>query len=86
MVFELVKEINLICAMKKITKSNCNLCMEESLTILKKLREKCVMFMNNNLDIYGALWHKKTSHQFFLSTDDPIWQVKGIYLTMFFKS
>ena len=28
--------------------------------------------MNNNSDIYGACQHKITFRQFFLSTDDPI--------------
>ena len=57
---------------EKFTKPNCNLCMQERLTILKKLRDKRVTVMNKNLDIYGACRHKTTFRQFFLSTDDPV--------------
>ena len=46
--------------------------MQERLKILKKPRQKCVTFMNKNLEIYGAFRHKTSFHQFFLSTDDPI--------------
>ena len=38
MTFKVVKQINPIGAMKTFTKPNCNLCIEECLTILKKLR------------------------------------------------
>ena len=72
MTFKVVKQIILIGAMKTFTKPNCNLCMEERLTILKKLREKRVMIMNKNLEIYGAFRHKTCFHRFFLSTDDPV--------------
>ena len=72
MTFKVVKHINPIVTMKTFTKSNCNLCMEECLTILKKLRDKCVTIINNNLEIYGACRHKTTFRQFFLSTDDPV--------------
>ena len=44
--------------MKTFRKPNCNLCMEECLTILKKISDKRVTFMNNNLEIYGARQHK----------------------------
>ena len=78
MTFKWVKQINLIGTMKKITKPNCNLCMEERLTILKNLRDKCVTIMNKNSDIYGACRHKTAFHQFFLSTDDPVFNgLKG---------
>ena len=50
--------------MKKFTKPNCNLCMEERLTILKKKHDKRVTVMNKNLEIYGACWHKATFHRF----------------------
>ena len=40
MLFKVVKQLNLIGAMKTFTKPNCSLCMEESITILKNLREK----------------------------------------------
>ena len=39
MTFKIVKQLNLIGAIKIFTKPNCNLCMQERLTILKKLRE-----------------------------------------------
>ena len=41
--------------MKTFTKPNCNPCMEERLTILKKLRDKRVTIMNKNLEIYGGM-------------------------------
>ena len=40
MMFKVVNQINLIGAMKTFTNPNCNLCMEEWLTILKKYPEK----------------------------------------------
>ena len=46
MVFKVVKKLNLIGAMKKFTKPNCNLYMEEHLTILKNLRYKWVTVMD----------------------------------------
>ena len=72
MAFKLVKQINPIDAMDKFTKPDCNLCMEELLTILKKIRDKHVTIMNKNLEIYGAFRHKTTFHRFYLSTDDPV--------------
>ena len=67
--FKVIEQLNTIGAMKKFTKHNCNLCMQERLTILKKIR---VMVMNKNLDIYAACRHKTTFYRFFLSTDDPV--------------
>ena len=72
MTFKIVKQLNPIGAMKTFTKPNCNLCMEERLTILKKLRDKRVTIMNKNLEIYGACQHKTTFYQFFISTDDSV--------------
>ena len=72
MTFKVLNQLNIIFAMKIFKKPNCNLCMEECLTILKKLREKCVTIMNKNLEIYGAFWHKTTFHRFCLSPDDPV--------------
>ena len=46
--FKVVNQLNLIGAMQKFTKPNCNLCMEECLTTLKNLREKPVSIMNKN--------------------------------------
>ena len=71
--------------MKKSTKPNCNLFMQERLTILKNLWDKRVTVMNKNSEIYGACRHKMTFRRFFLSTDDPVfngwkgWAVKGIF-------
>ena len=72
MEFRVVKQLNLIGAMKTFTKTYCNLCMQERLSILKKLRDKQVTVMNKNLEIYGACHRKTTFHRFCLSTDDPI--------------
>ena len=72
MKFKVVKQISLIGAMKKFTKPYCNLCMDECLTILKKLRDKHVTIMNKNSEIYGACRHKTCFHIFCLSTDDPV--------------
>ena len=77
MTFKLVKQLNLIGEMKTFTKPNCNLFFEEHLTTLKMIRDKCVTIMNKKLEIYGAFRHKTTSHQFRLSTDDPVFVFKG---------
>ena len=70
--FKVVQQLKPIGAMKTYTKSNYNLCTEERLTILRKLRDKRVKIMNKNSDLHGACWHKTTFHRFFLSTDDPV--------------
>ena len=67
-----LKQLNTIDAMKCFTKPICNLCMQEHLTILKMLRDKRVTVMNKNSEVYGACRHKTCFCQFFLSTDDPI--------------
>ena len=72
MTFRLINQLNPIGAMKTFTKPNCNLCMQERLTILKKRRDKRVTVMNKNSEIYGACRHKTTFHKFFLSTDHPV--------------
>ena len=46
--------------------------MGEHLTILKKLCDKCIIFVNNNSEIYGAYRNKTTFYLFFLSTDYPV--------------
>ena len=71
MMFKLINQLKPIDAMKTFTKPNCNLCMQEHLTILKNIRDKRVTIMNINLEIYGACRHKKTVHRFCLNTDDP---------------
>ena len=72
MTFKVIKQIKPIGAMKTFTKTNCNLCMEEHLNILKNIRGKFVTVMNKNLEIYGACRHETISRQFCLSTDDPV--------------
>ena len=72
MVFKVVKQLNPIGAMKTFTKPNCDLCMQERLTILKKLRGKRVKVMDKNPEIHGACQHKTAFHRFCLSNDDPI--------------
>ena len=72
MTFKVIKLLNKICAMKKLTELNCNLCMVERLTIDKKLREKRVTIINKNSKIYGACRQKTTFHRFCLSTNDII--------------
>ena len=52
MTFKVVKYLNPIGAMKIFMKPNFNLCMEEHLMILKKLRDKRVMVVNKNSEIY----------------------------------
>ena len=54
MTFKVLKQLNPIGAMKKFAKTNCNLCMQERLKILKMIRDKRVTVMNKNSDIYGA--------------------------------
>ena len=58
MTFKVVNQLNPIGTMNTFTKPNCNLCMEEHLTVLKKLRDKRVTIINNNSEIYGACQHK----------------------------
>ena len=60
MTFKVVKQLNPIGAIKKFTKPNCNLCMEERFTILKNICDKRVIIMNKNSEIYGAYRHKTT--------------------------
>ena len=68
----LVNQHKPIGAMEIFLKPNFNLCMEERSTILKKIRDKHVIIMNNNLEIYGACRHKATFRRFCLSNDDPV--------------
>ena len=54
MELKVLNKLKPIGAMKKCTKSNCNLFMEERLTILKKLREEHVTVMKKEYgDIQG---------------------------------
>ena len=72
MTFKVLKHLNTIGAMKTFTKPNCNLCMQDRLTILKMIHDKHVTVMNKNSEIYGACRHKTCFHRFCLSTDDPV--------------
>ena len=74
MTCKVVNQLNPISTMKTFTKPNYNFCMEECLTVPKKLSGKRVMVMNKNSDIYGACRHKTTFHQFLLSNDDPVFK------------
>ena len=72
MEFKAVNQINRIGAIKSFTKPNCDLCMEERLTVLKKIHDRNVTLLNNNLEIYEFWQHKTTFRLFFLIIDDPI--------------
>ena len=72
MTFKVLKQLNLIGAMKKFTEPNCNLCMQERLMILKIIRDKRVTVMNKKSEIYGVYRHKTFFHQFCLNTDDSV--------------
>ena len=74
--FKLVNHFNPIGAMKSFTKNNCNLFMEEHLTILKKLCDKRITIMNKHSKLYGACWHQPTFGRFCLSTDGPVIMLK----------
>ena len=62
MTFKVLNQLNPIGTMKKFTKPNCNLFMQESLTILKMLRDKRVTVMKK----IGDLW-SLPSQDFFSS-------------------
>ena len=53
MMFKVIKQLNPIGAMKTFTKPNCNLCMQERLTILKIIRDKRVTVMKKNRRFMG---------------------------------
>ena len=72
MPFKVVNQINHISAMKTFMKPNYNLCMEERLTTLKKLRDKHVTVMNMSSEIYRPCQNKTTFRRFCLSTDDTV--------------
>ena len=63
--------------MQTFTKPNCNLFIEERLTILKNIRDKCVTIMNKNLEIYGACRHKTTFINFCYALMIPFLCVTG---------
>ena len=51
MEFEIVNHINPIGAIKSFKNPNFNLCMEEHLMILKKLRDERVTLLNKNSEM-----------------------------------
>ena len=59
MTFKVIKQLNPIGAMKTFTKPNSNLCMQERLTILIKLRDKRVTVNKKYLVTYWACWHNQ---------------------------
>ena len=77
MTFKLVKQLNLIGAMKTFIKPTFNLFIEERLTVLIKLSDKCVTIVNKNSEVYGDYRHKTAFYQFLLSTDDPMFVFNG---------
>ena len=74
MTSKVVNQVNPIGAMKTFTKPNFNPCIQERLTILKKLCDKRVTVVKKYSEIYGAYRHKTNFHQFCLSTDDPVFE------------
>ena len=64
MLFKVAKQLNQIGAMKTFTKPNCNLFMEERLTIPKKLCDKRVMVTNRNWRYTGPVSTKRISIDF----------------------
>ena len=64
MTFKVLKQLNPIGAMKTFTTPNCNLCMQERLTILKKLGDKRITVMNKNLGFMGPAGTKRLSVNF----------------------
>ena len=67
MTSKVTNQLNPIGAIKKFTKPNCNLCIQERLTILKMIRDKRVTVMNKISKIKGACQHKTCFHQFCLT-------------------
>ena len=53
-----LNQLNNIDVMKKKSIPNCNLFMEECLTIRKKICDKCVTLIIKKLDIHGDFWYK----------------------------
>ena len=64
MKFKVIKQINPIGTMKTFTKPNCNLCIQERLTILKNLRDKHVTVMEKNRIFMGPAGTKQISVDF----------------------
>ena len=69
---KVVKYMNLIREIISFKKPNCNLYMEEYLTILKNLHDKNITIMNKHLEIYRGCQNRTTFRQFLLRTDEPV--------------
>ena len=72
MIFKVVNQINPIGAIKSFTKPNCNLCMEECLTILKSYVTKASRLLTIIRIYTGPTVRKLISNRFCLSTDDTV--------------
>ena len=59
MTFKVIKQLNPIGAMEIFTKPNCNLCIQERVIILKKLRDKCVTVMKKKRIFMGPAGTKQ---------------------------
>ena len=53
--FKVVNYINPIGTMKIFMKNNCSLCVEEYLTMYKRICDKCVTLMKNIVNTWGLL-------------------------------
>ena len=60
MMFIILKQLNPSVEMKKSTKPNCNICMEEHLTILKKIRQ----MRHGYEQEFGDLWGLPAQNDF----------------------
>ena len=72
MTFKVVKQLNTVEEMIPFAKPDYNICMEDRLMIIKKIRDKRVTLMKINPEIYRACRHKNNFHLFPPSTDDPV--------------
>ena len=54
MTFKAVNQTNPFGLIKSFVKTNYNICLEERLTILKKICDKRVTLMNKNSEVYGG--------------------------------
>ena len=59
-----LNQLNNIDVMTKFSIPNCNIFMEECLTIQKKICDKCVTLIIKKLYIHGDFWYKTKYHQF----------------------
>ena len=76
MMLKVVNNINSIVEIKSFMRANWNLCMDECLTVLKKLSDKHGTLINNILEIYRSFCKKKIG-QFPPSTAYPGNRWKG---------